>query len=98
MSGDAFVVGDRLVVDQRALREVGGRNDDAPGALAVRGAGDVVRGSGRLKCGYGFDRDRRLWKKGEELRKLRLHLGDVAAEIVQDLLRRGRDVFGIRFE
>src|SRR5450759_181945 len=98
MSGDAFVVGDRLVVDQRAVREVGGRNDDAAWAFAVSSTGDVVRRSGGLKCRNGFDRYRRFWKKCEELRKLRLHLGDVATEIHQDLLRRSRDVLGIRLE
>ena len=88
MSGNAFVVGDRLVVDQRALREVGGGDDDAAGALAVRSAGDVVGCSGGLEGGYGFDGDRRLGKQSEELRKFRLHLGDVVAEVVEDLLRR----------
>ena len=70
MSGDAFVVGDRLVVDQRALCEVGGGDDDAAGALAVRSAGDVVGCSGGLESGYGFDGDRRLGKQGEELREV----------------------------
>src|ERR1700691_691198 len=98
MSRNAFVVGDGLVVDQRAFGEVRSGNDDAAGALAVRGAGDVVSCGGGLKGGYGFNRDRRLWKQSEQLRKFRLHLGDVAAEIIEDLLGRGRYVFGIGFE
>jgi len=77
------VIGDRLVVDERALGEVGGGNDDAAGTLAVRRAGDVVGASGGLEVGYGFDGDRRLRKKVEELRKLRLHLGDVVAEVFE---------------
>src|SRR5208283_272259 len=98
MSGDALVVSDCLVVDERAPRKVGGGHDDAAGALAVRSAGNIVGRSGRLKGGYGFDGDRRLRKQGEELRKLRLHLCDVVAEIVQYLLGRGRNIFGIGLE
>ena len=40
----------------------------------------------------------RFGKQGEELRKFRLHLRDVVAEVVEDLLRGGRNVFGIGFE
>src|ERR1700687_1238685 len=98
MSGDAFVVGDRLVVDQRALGEVGGCDDNAPGALAVRRAGNVVGCSGRLEGGYGLHGNWRLRKKSEELRKFRLHLGDVVAEVFENLLRGGWNVFGIRFQ
>src|ERR1035437_6249498 len=98
MSGDAFVVGGRLVVNERALGEVGGGDDDAAGVLAVRGAGDVVGGSGGLEGRYGLDRDRRFRKKSEELREFWLHLGDVVAEIFEDLLRRGGNVLGISFE
>src|SRR5271157_1442300 len=97
MSGNAFVVGDGFVVDERAVLEVGGGNHNAAGALAVRSAGDVVGGSGGLEGGYGLDRDRRLWKKSEKLRKFRLHLRDVVAEIFEDLVGRGRNVFGICF-
>src|SRR5208283_3153361 len=98
MSGNAFVVGDRLVVDERALGEVRGGDHDAAGTLAVGSAGNVVGGSGSLECGYGLDRDRRLRKKSEKLRKLRLHLRDVVAEIFENLLRGSRFVFGIGFE
>src|ERR1700681_278967 len=98
MAGDAFVIRDRLVVDQRARREVRGCDDDASRTFAVRTSRDVVRGGGGLKSGYGFDSDRRLRKQREQFRKLRLHLGDVATEIIQDLLRGGWDVFRIRFE
>src|SRR6266851_10429841 len=98
MSGNAFVVGDRLVVDQRALREVGGGNDDAARARAVRSAGHVVGCSGGLEGGYGFDGDWRLRKKSEELRKFRLHLSDVVAEVFEDQLGGSRNVFRIRFE
>src|ERR1700675_88736 len=98
MSGNAFVIGDRLIVDQRAFSEVGSGDDDAAGALAVRRAGNIVGCSGRLEGGYGFYGDWGLWKKSEELRKFRLHLGDVVAEVLENLLRGSRNVFRIRFE
>ncbi len=60
MSGDAFVIGDGLVVDERALSEIGGGDDDAAGALAVGSAGDVVGGCGGLEYRDGFDGDWRL--------------------------------------
>src|SRR5713101_3635729 len=97
MSGGAFVVDNRLVVDQRAFREVGGGDDDAARALAVRRAGNVVGRSGRLEGGYGFDGDWRLRKKSKELRKFRFHLSDVVAEVFEDLLGGSRNVFGICF-
>src|SRR5271155_6217513 len=98
MSGDAFVVGDRLIVDQRALSEVGGGDNNAAGAPAIWRAGNIVGRSGSLECRYGFDGDRRLGKQGEELREFRLHLSDVVAEIVENLVRGGRNVLGIGFE
>src|SRR5664279_5260777 len=98
MSGDAFVVGDRLVVDQGAIREIRSSDYDSAGAFAVRGAGDVVGGSGGLEGGDGFDGDGRFGKEGEELWKLRLHLGDVVAIIFEDLIRGGWCVLGIGFE
>src|ERR1017187_3816199 len=98
MSGNAFVVGDRLVVDQGTIREVGSGDDDAAGALAVRRTSDVMGCSGGLEGWYGLDRDRRLRKKGEELRKFRFHLRDVTAKIIENLLGRGRNVFRIGLE
>ena len=35
MAGDAFVVGDGLVEQQRSVGEVAGGDDDAPGSFAV---------------------------------------------------------------
>src|SRR5882762_4102056 len=98
MSGYTFVVSDRLIVDQRAIGEVGGGNDDATGALAVRRAGNVVSCGGRLKGWYGFDGHRRLGNYREKLREFWLHLGDVVAEIVDDLVGGGRNVFAIGLE
>src|ERR1700733_3108230 len=98
MSWNAFVISNRLVINERALREVRSSDDDTARALAIGSAGDVVSCSSRLKGRNGFDGDWRLGKQREKLRELWLHLGYVAAEIVEDLLRRGRDVFGIGFE
>src|ERR1700730_18658783 len=98
MSGNPFVIGDRLVVNQRAVREVGRRNDHTSRTLAVGATGYIVVPDALLKSVYGFDGDWRLRENREELRKLRLHLRDVAPEIIYDLLRRSRDVFGIGLE
>src|SRR5438309_7345041 len=54
--------------------------------------------SGGLEGRYGFNGDRRLRKKSEELRKFRLHLGNIVAKVFEDLLGRSRNVFRIRFE
>src|ERR1022692_4504874 len=98
MAGNAFMVGDGLISDQRAIREVGSGDDNAAGALAVRRARDIVGCGCGLERGDGLDGDRRLWKKREKLRKFRFHLRDVAAEIVKDVLGGGRNVFGIGLE
>src|ERR1700722_3097460 len=97
MSGNAFVIRDGLVVNQRAFGKVRSGNDDAAGPLAVWSAGDVVRRGRGLERGDRFDRDRRFWQQGEKLGKLRLHLRDVVAEIVEDLLGGTRNIFGISF-
>src|ERR1017187_27340 len=98
MSGDALVIGGRFVVDQGAIREIGSGDYDAAGAFAIGSADDVVSRSGRLEGGDGFDGDGRFRKKGEELGKFRLHLGDVVAEIFEDLIGGAWYVFGIGFE
>ena len=58
MSGDAFVVGDRLIVNQRALGEVGGGDDYASGTLAVWRARNLMGRRGGLECRARFDCDR----------------------------------------
>src|SRR5262249_12688228 len=68
------------------------------GAFAVRRTGDVMsRGCG-LKFGYGFHGDGRLRQESEELRKLRLHLGNVAAENAGGLFRGSGNVFCVGLE
>src|SRR5271155_4652765 len=98
MSWNSFVISDSFIIDERALGEVRGGNNDATGPLAVRSSSDVVSCSRGLEGGYRFDGDWRLGKKCEELREFRLHLRDVVAEIVEDLLGRSRNVFGIRLK
>src|SRR5258708_39823081 len=98
MSGDAFVISDGLIVDERALSEVGGGDDDAAGALAVGSAGDVVGGCGGLECGDGFDGRWRSGKQSEELREFGLHLGDVVAGVLRGTLGGGRGGFENCFE
>src|SRR5258708_1100286 len=98
MSGDAFVVGDGFVVDQRTLRKVRGGDDDPARAFTARSAGDVVGCWWGLEWGDGFDRHRRFWKQGEQLRKLRLHLCNVVTKILENLLRGSWKVLGIGFQ
>ena len=50
---------------------------------------------GGLEGGDGLDGDRAAGDEGEELGKLRLHLRDVAAVVVEDLLGRGGAPLGI---
>src|SRR5208282_694066 len=75
-----------------------GGDDDAAGALTVGSAGDVVSSGGGLEGGYGFDSDGRFRQKSEQLGQFRFHLGDVVTVVVEDLLGRGGNVFGIGFE
>ena len=65
MSGNALVVSDRLVVDERASGEVGSGDHHASGALAIGCAGDVMGCGGGLEGGYRFNGDWRLGKQGE---------------------------------
>src|SRR6266404_4992608 len=52
---NAFMVGDRFVVDQRALGKLRGSHYDAAWTLAVGSSGDVVRCGRRLECRNGLD-------------------------------------------
>src|SRR5882762_8865096 len=92
------MVGDRFVVDQWALREVGRSDDDAAGTLTVRSAGDIVSCGGGLEARDRLDSYRRLGKEGEEFGQFGLHLGYVVAKVVENLLRGGGFVFGNSFE
>src|SRR6476619_521103 len=98
MSWNAFMVGDGLVIDERAVRKIGCGHNDAAGSLAVRSSGYIVSCSGSLERRYGFYRDRRFGQQIEKPCEFGLHLGNVAAEIIKNLLRGGRNVFGIGLE
>ena len=80
------------------MREIGGGDHDAPGAFAVGRAGLIVRGRRRLEIRYGLDGDRRAGDVAEQIRKLGLHLRNVLAEVLENLLGGGRDVLGIGFQ
>jgi hypothetical protein len=92
------MIGNGFVVDECALRKVGGRHDHAAGTFAVGRAALVVRGHGRLEFRDGFDGDRRAGNEAEQVGQPGLHLRDVAAEIIDDLLRGRRDVLGVGLE
>ena len=95
MAGDAFVVGDGLVVDEGAVGVVGYGDGDAAGAVAVGSAGLVVGGDAGLEGGDGFDGDGAVGQDGEELGEFGLHLRDVVAEVVEDLLFGRGGVLGV---
>src|SRR5450631_1849695 len=98
MAGYAFVICDGFVIDERALRKVGHSDDHAAGAFAVRRAGLVVRGVRRLKSRHSLNGDRRAGNEAEKIRELWLHLRDVLAKVIDDLLRGGRLVLGVGLE
>src|SRR5258706_14485204 len=85
MSGNTFMIGNGFVIDERTLGKVRGSDHHSARAFAVRRAGHIVGCRRGVEGGYGFHRDRRLGKKREQGWKFRLHLCDVAAEIVEDL-------------
>src|SRR6476646_8896816 len=95
MSWNTFVVGDGLVIDERAVRKIGCGHHDAAGALAVRSSSHIVGCRRSLECRYGFNRDRRFGQEIEKPWEFGFHLGDVAAEIIKNLLCGGGNVFGI---
>ncbi len=68
MAGNALVIGGGFVVDQRAVGEIGGGDDDAAGALTVWRAGLVVGGRGGLEIRDRLDGDGRARNDGEQLR------------------------------
>src|SRR5271154_5176191 len=88
MAGNAFVVGDGLVVNQRALRKVRSSDYHAARPLAVWRADHVVGGRAGVEGWYRLHRHWRFWKKGKQLRQLGLHLRDVTAGVFQDLILR----------
>src|ERR1700687_226645 len=92
------MVGDRFGIDQCALRKLRHGDDDAAGPLTVRSAGDIVSCSASVERRDRLDSYRRLGEEGEEFGEFGLHLGYVAAKVVENLLRRSSFVFGISFE
>ncbi len=86
MSRNTLVVRRGFIVDQRTLGKIRRGHYDTAGPFAVRRTGLVVGGHGRLEVGDGFHGDRRAWNEAEQLGQLRLHLGNVLAVVVDDLL------------
>src|SRR5271154_5308330 len=77
------------------MREVGGGDNDAPGARAIGRTRNIMRGIAGLRSWNSFHGDRGLGEYCKEFGKPGLHLRDVAGKIVDDLIGRLRDVFGI---
>ena len=84
VAGNALMIGNGLVVDVAAVGGVGDCNGDAAGTLAV-GCSALVVGCGRsLEGRDGLDGDGGFGQEVEKLRQVRLHLGDVLAEVLDD--------------
>ena len=98
MAGDAFVVGRGFVENGRAMRKIRGGHHHAARTLAIRRTGLIVGGVGRLESRNRFDGDRRFRQQRKKFGQLRLHLGDIAAVIVQNLVGGGGNVFRIIFQ
>ena len=73
-----------LVVDVAAVGGVGDSNGDATGTPAVGGSTLIVRCSGCLEWWDGFDSDGGFGQQVKKLWQVRLHLGDVLAEVLDD--------------
>src|SRR6266436_4170819 len=86
VAGDAFMVSDRFIVNQRALRKVGSSDHHAAGSLSVRSASHIMTSRRGLERRNRFDRHRRLREQGEELGQFGLHLRDVVPKILKNLL------------
>src|SRR3984885_2197327 len=78
--------------------EVRSRNDNSGWPAAIRSAKNIMRRIVGLRGGRGFDGQRRFREHSKELREARLHLTDIAAEIIHDLIRRFRYVPKITIE
>ena len=92
------MIGDSLVVDVAAVGGVGDGNGDAAGTLAVRGSALIVGCGGGLEGRNGLDGDGGLGQQIEELRQMRLHLGDVLAEVFDDGFSGDCMILGVVFD
>ena len=91
----AFVIRHGLIVNQRTVSEIGRCDTDPARPLAVRGARLVMGGVRALEIRNGFDRHGGPRNIAEQFRQFRLHLRDVLAKVIQNLLSRGRNVLRI---
>src|SRR5262249_12797150 len=95
MTGYALVIGNGFIIDQRALRGIRDRNNDAARTFSVRRALDIMGCGGFGEIGNRFHSYRRFRQQSEQLRKLWLHLIDVVLVVIQNLLLPGRLPLGI---
>src|SRR5579872_5962061 len=95
VAGHALVVSDRLVVDQRSLGKVRSGDDNARRALSVGCADHVVRRGSGIEIWNGFDGNWRFRKQAEQFGQFSLHLRNVMAEVIENLLGRSWNVLGI---
>ena len=98
MPRDTFVVSLSLIAEQSSMRIVGSGDDDASRPGSIRSTENIMSGIVGLGSRRGFHRQRRFRKHAEEFRQTWLHLANIAAEVLDDLIRRFRYVFRIAIE
>jgi hypothetical protein len=95
------IVGDGLVINIAAVGGVGDSNGDATGTLSVRRTVLIVSCGGGLERRDGLDGldgDCGFRQEVEEIREIRLHLGDVLAKVCDDRFRRDGMILGVVFD
>src|ERR1700730_8538796 len=98
MPGYALVIRNGLVVDQRAVGEMRSGHYHSARSLTIRRTGLIVSSHRRLEIRDGFDGDRRARDVAKQLRQLWLHLCDVLAKVLEDLICGDRAVAGVGLE
>src|ERR1700693_1503532 len=98
MSGYALVIRNGFAVDQRAVGEMRSGHYHSTRSLTIWRASLIVGSHRRLEIGDGFDGDRRARDVAKQLRQLWLHLCDVLAKVLEDLVCGERPVSGVGLE
>ena len=93
--GNSLVIGDSLIVDERALAEIRNCHNYPAWSFAIGCACLVVSGIAGLEIRHRLHGDRRARHNAKQLRQLGLHLRDVLAEILDNLPSRHRPVLRI---
>src|ERR1700675_3749477 len=98
MPGYALVIRNSLVVDQRAVGEMRSGHYHSARSPTIGLASLIVSSHRGLEIRDGFDGDRRARNVAKQLRQLWLHLCDVLAKVLEDLVCGDRPVSGVGLE